>query len=158
MISYLIKKLELFSILHRVGLGGTFDHLHKGHRLLLETALNVGYNVVIGLATKDLLENKEYSSKLESFKTRKKNLEEFISTLAELQRVEIIKLNDPYGPPAYEADYQGIIVSEETYETALKINQMRKDKGIDPMIIVVIPLLKDENNKKISSTIIRQQL
>ena len=51
-------------------MGGTFDHLHKGHELLINTALSISNNIVIGLTTKDLLSNKQYASKLEDYKTR----------------------------------------------------------------------------------------
>ncbi len=56
------------------------------------------------------------------------------------------------------ADYEGIIVSQETYEGALKINQIREEKGFRPLIIVVIPLILDKKKNKISSTSIRATL
>jgi len=139
-----------------VGLGGTFDHLHEGHKLLIKTALEVSHHIVIGLATEQLLKNKKYASKLEEYSMRKKILENYISTFEELDRVEIVELNEPYGPPIREKKYEGIVVSQETYSTAIKINEIREEKGFDPLIIIVIPIIKDENNKKISSTEIRK--
>ncbi|MFX1279822.1 MAG: pantetheine-phosphate adenylyltransferase [Promethearchaeota archaeon] len=145
-------------MLNKVGLGGTFDHLHEGHKLLLTTALSVSNNIVIGLTTQSMLKKKKVASKLEDYKTRETNIKSFISTFTELQRVEIVELNDPYGPPISEADYEGIVVSQETYESALKINEIREIKGFIPLIIIVIPLIKDKNNEKISSTKIREKL
>jgi pantetheine-phosphate adenylyltransferase len=141
-----------------VGLGGTFDHLHEGHKLLLKTALTVSEKIVIGLATEDLLKNKKYSHKLEDYETRKNNIEQFITSFADLERVKIIELNEPYGPPIKEEKYQGLVVSQETYSTALKINEKRKEKGFPPLIIVVIPIIKNEKNEKISSTAIRKNI
>ncbi|MBY9013613.1 MAG: hypothetical protein KGD70_14660, partial [Candidatus Lokiarchaeota archaeon] len=37
-------------------------------------------------------------------------------------------------------------------------NELREEKGLNPIILIVIPLLKDKNNKKISSTAIREKL
>lgn len=105
-----------------------------------------------------MLKKKKVASKLEDYKTRETNIKSFISTFTELQRVEIVELNDPYGPPISEADYEGIVVSQETYESALKINEIREIKGFIPLIIIVIPLIKDKNNEKISSTKIREKL
>jgi pantetheine-phosphate adenylyltransferase len=141
-----------------VGLGGTFDHLHEGHRLLIKTALKVSEKIVIGLATEDLLKNKKYSQKLEGYETRKNNIEKFISSFADLDRVKIVELNEPYGPPIKEEKYQGLVVSQETYSTALKINEKRREKGFPPLILVVIPIIKNEKNEKISSTTIRKDI
>lgn len=59
-------------------MGGTFDHLHEGHKSLIKTALSISNNIVIGLTTEKLLKNKKAASKLENYETRKRNLEDFI--------------------------------------------------------------------------------
>ncbi len=66
-----------------MGLGGTFDHLHEGHKLLLKTALSISEKVEIGLTSQELLKNKQFFSKLEDYKTRKANLELFISSFTD---------------------------------------------------------------------------
>ena len=139
-------------------MGGTFDHLHAGHKLLIKTALSISKNIVIGLITPKLLKNKKFSSNLEDYNTRKHNLIEFVKTFTKIERVQIVELNDPYGPPIHEPDYDGIVVSEETYKVAVKINEIRESKGFKPLIIIVISIIKDENNQKISSTSIREKL
>jgi pantetheine-phosphate adenylyltransferase len=139
------------------GLGGTFDHLHEGHKFLIDTALTVANQIVIGLTTDKLLKSKKYSEHLEDFQTRKKNLEAYINTISDLSRVSIVELNDPYGPPAREGKYEALVVSQETYDNALEINKLRKKKGLTPLIIIIIPILKS-HNKKISSTDIRKNL
>ncbi|MFX1356556.1 MAG: pantetheine-phosphate adenylyltransferase [Promethearchaeota archaeon] len=141
-----------------MGMGGTFDHLHAGHKYLISTALSLSEKVVIGLTTEKLLKNKKFFSKLEDYKTRQNNLREFIKSIADLNRVEIIELNDHYGPPVNEPEYEGLIVSKETYKTGLEINEIREKKGFKPLIIIVIPMIKDKNNKKISSTAIREKI
>jgi pantetheine-phosphate adenylyltransferase len=139
-------------------MGGTFDHLHDGHKYLIKTALLISNQIVIGLASNDLIKKKKHLDKIQSYDFRKQKIFDYVSEFAETSRVSIIELKDPYGPPIHEADYEGIIVSEETYEGAKKINQIRKNKGFPPLIIVVIPLLKNEKNQKISSTVIREHL
>lgn len=139
-------------------MGGTFDHLHAGHKLLIKTALSISKNIVIGLTTPKLLKNKKFSSNLEDYNTRKHNLIEFVKTFTEIERVQIVELNDPYGPPIHEPDYEGIVVSQETYNVAIKINEIRETKGFKPLIIIVIPMIRDINKEKISSTAIRRKL
>ena len=58
---------------------------------------------------------------------------------------------------AQDPEYDGLIVSQETYENALKLNENREKKGLKPLILIVIPLIRDENNNKISSTSIREK-
>ena len=145
-------------ILEKAGMGGTFDHLHQGHKYLIQMGLSFSKKLVIGLTSDKLVKNKKYNSKIESYQVRKHNLEEFISSMSFLDKVEIIELNDSYGPPIYEPEYEGIIVSQETYKGALKINEIRAEKGFKPLLIIVIPMIKDENNDIISSTAIRKRL
>lgn len=139
-------------------MGGTFDHLHQGHKYLIQTGLAFAKQLVIGLTSDDTLKSKKYASKIESYHVRKLNLENYITDITSLERVEITELKDPYGPPIHEPDYEGIIVSQETYEGALKINEIRTEKGFKPLLIIVIPMIKDKNNDIISSTAIREKL
>lgn len=110
------------------------------------------------MTTESLLKNKKVASKLETYETRKRNLQEFIKTIADINRAQIIELNDIYGPPINEPEYDGLVVSQETYKVGVKINEIRESKGLTPLIIIVIPIIKDENNQKISSTSIREEI
>jgi pantetheine-phosphate adenylyltransferase len=141
-------------------MGGTFDHLHDGHKYLLRIALRISHFVEIGLTSQKLLKNKKAASKLENYNTRKANLEDFISSFTDLNRVNIVEIKNWDDMTKYSQDpeYEGLILSQETYPNAVKLNKLREEKGLDPIILVVIPLLKDENNQKISSTAIREEL
>jgi pantetheine-phosphate adenylyltransferase len=139
-------------------MGGTFDHLHDGHKFLIKTALLLSKKIVIGLTTEDLIKTKKHATKIENYKTRERNLKAFIDSIGHLNRVEIVPLNDPYGPPVHEPEYEGLIVSKETYKNALKINKIRETKSFTPLIIIVIPLIKDGNKNILSSTAIREKL
>ena len=145
-------------MLNLVGMGGTFDHLHIGHKFLIETALSLSHEVHIGLVNQEMLKNKKFASKIENYDTRKKNLENFIKSVSSSDRVKIIELRDPYGPPINDPEYEGIIVSQETYKGALKINEVRENKRFKPLIIIVIPMILGKDNQKISSTSIREKL
>jgi len=79
-------------MLNLVGTGGTFDRLHDGHKLLIETALKVSNKVVIGLTSQKMLKRKKFADIIEDFETRKKHLENFISSIGGSDRVEIIEL------------------------------------------------------------------
>ncbi|TKJ18682.1 MAG: phosphopantetheine adenylyltransferase [Promethearchaeota archaeon Loki_b32] len=147
-------------MLKKVGLGGTFDHFHEGHKFLLKTALSISELTEIGLTSQDLLKNKQYSSKLEDYETRKENLKSYISSIADLNRVNIVEISNWSDMDKYAQDpeYDGLVVSQETYDNALKLNENRMKKGLKPLVLIVIPLLKDENSNKISSTSIREKI
>ena len=59
---------------------------------------------------------------------------------------------------AQNSEYEGLVVSQETYENAQKLNKNREQKGLKPLVLIVIPLIKDNNNKRFSSTLIREKL
>ena len=81
-------------------------------------------------------------------------------SIADLKRINIVEIKNWADMDKYAQDpeYEGLIVSQETYENALKLNQNRENEGLKPLILIVIPLLKDKNNEKISSTSIREKI
>jgi pantetheine-phosphate adenylyltransferase len=115
--------------------------------------------VEIGLTSQALLKNKQFSSKLEDYNTRKENLKTFIKSIANLNRINIVEIKNWADMDNYAQDpeYEGLIVSQETYENALKLNENREKKGLSPLILIVIPLLKNKDKIKISSTSIREK-
>ena len=116
--------------------------------------------IEIGLTSQELLKNKEAPSKLEDYDTRKNKLKTFISTFTDINRVNIVEIRnwDDMAKYSQDPDYEGLIVSQETYSNAVKLSEQREAKGLGPLILIVIPLLKDKNNKRISSTAIREEL
>lgn len=111
------------------------------------------------MTSQDLLKNKQFSSELEDYQTRKKYLENFLKSIADLRRINIVEIKNWSDMDKYAQDpeYEGLVVSQETYENALKLNTNRERMGLKPLVLIVIPLIKDENDKKISSTSIRKK-
>lgn len=76
-----------------VCLGGTFDHLHPGHKLFLHAAillLNLQDNpsdeeppceLVVGISSDELLAKKKYADQLQSWDVRSRSVINFLSTL-----------------------------------------------------------------------------
>ena len=126
----------------------------------MKIALSISEFVEIGLTSQDLLKNKLYASKLEDYDTREENLKSYIKSIADIKRVNLVKITNWADMDKYAQDpeYEGLVVSQETYENALKLNKNRVAKGLNPLIMIVIPLIKDNNNNKISSTSIRETL
>jgi pantetheine-phosphate adenylyltransferase len=146
------------------GCGGTFDHLndHDGHKLLLKTCFNLAEQVAIGLVTDEFIQKveKEFDNLIESYEVRKNNILEYVKSLNPeySERCTIIPLNDPFGPAITDPNIEVHVSSEETYQVALKINELRSKNGVPRMIIVIIPLVLGENGTRISSTKIRKKI
>jgi len=136
----------------KVALGGTFEPLHEGHRKLIDVAIQLGgRNVVIGI-TSDETARVRLRSVL-PFKIRAENVRQYVKRRYGFEP-EIVMINDPYGK-TLEVDFEYLVVSPETYEVALKINEKRRELGRKPIKIVKVDLVLAEDGKPISSTRIK---
>ena len=139
-----------------VGVGGTFDELHKGHRMLLLKAFDIGEHVLIGVSSDDFVKRMNKPHATATYEERTRELRDFLREQGMLQRTEIIPINDAYGGVLLSKDFiEALVVSKETEPTALKINEKRREIGIDMLEIVVIGLVPSENHGAISTTRIR---
>ena len=111
-----------------VALGGTFDHLHSGHKLMLSLAALLSRNrIMCGITATEMLTTKTHPEKLETLEERifgvNKFLKEFKFCANNFERdnvVEIVTLRDPYGPTIELDDLEALIVSPETLPGGLK--------------------------------------
>jgi pantetheine-phosphate adenylyltransferase len=132
-----------------VAVGGTFDKFHDGHKKLLSTAFELGNEVEIGV-TSDAFGG--LKGDIDSCKERMSNLKAFFS---DKSNFVVVPLEDPYGTTIFDADFEAIVVSEETEPTAVEINKIRVSKGMKPMDIVVVSFVLAYDGNPISSTRIR---
>ncbi|OAQ54502.1 phosphopantetheine adenylyltransferase [Natrinema mahii] len=136
-----------------VALGGTFDPVHDGHRRLFERAFELG-DVTVGLTSDDLApKTRDVDRRVRSFDERKRNLEsELESIAADHDRAfEVRLLESPTGI-ATEPQYDYLVVSPETREGGTRINEIRRERGHDPLEVVVVPHVLAEDGDIISST------
>ncbi len=140
----------------KVAVGGTFDEFHRGHKVLLMKAFEIGEHVLIGLCTDEFVEKMGKPHVTPPYEERLKELRAFLKALDLSDRAEIIPLNDPYGSTLTDTCIEALVVSEETEKTALKINQKRSAARLPPLTIVTIKMVPAENYKPISTTRIRE--
>ena len=139
---------------NKVCIGGTFDILHKGHKVLIDKAFSITSKnglVTIGLTTDKYTVTKNKNAF--PFDIRKQKLIEYLKTRG-YENYEIIPIDDKYGPTLSE-DFDAIVVSTETRKTAEEINRKRKQFGLKSLKIIEVPLLLAEDNLPISSTRIK---
>jgi pantetheine-phosphate adenylyltransferase len=140
----------------KVAVGGTFDEFHRGHKVLLMKAFEIGEHVLIGLCSDEFAKRLDKPHKTASFEERLKELKSFLEALDLSDKAEIVSLNDPYGVTITDRCIEALVVSEETEKTAIKINQKRIDACLPPLTIVTISMVPAENFKPISTTRIRK--
>ncbi|ABO07511.1 phosphopantetheine adenylyltransferase [Pyrobaculum calidifontis] len=140
-----------------VVLGGTFDTLHSGHIKLLATATLIGERVLIGL-TSDAFASSYKQYKVKPFSVRLANLKNLVSLIAPEKEVVYAEINDPYGPAAADPRLEAIVASVETLPRALQINDLRSERGLRPMEVIVISTVRDGYGHVLSSTYIRKVL
>ncbi|ELY48251.1 phosphopantetheine adenylyltransferase [Natronorubrum sulfidifaciens] len=136
-----------------VALGGTFDPVHDGHRRLFERAFELG-DVTVGLTSDDLApKTRHVERRVRSFDERKAQLETELEPLAAEQdrEFEIRRLDEPTGI-ATEPQFDYLVVSPETRDGGKQINDIRRERGYEPLDVVVVPHKLAADGDIISST------
>lgn len=137
----------------QVVLGGTFDPVHDGHRALFDRAFELG-DVTIGLTSDDLAPaTRNVERYVRPFEERKRDLEQVLEELAQPRdrEFEVRRLDDPMGI-ATEPEFDVLIVSPETEDGGRKINEIREEKGLDPLRIEIVDHVYADDGGIISST------
>ena len=150
------KKSESNWIYPQVAMGGTFDVLHRGHRLLLKKAFEIGKKVTIGVTSDAFARQLHKPHKIDPFNSRKIELEKLLRNWGVLSRSRIVRLDDRFGPTIATRRIHAIVVSKRTVKTGYEINRRRRLTGLNPLAIVAIDLIQAQDRKPISSTRIRR--
>jgi pantetheine-phosphate adenylyltransferase len=130
--------------------------LHRGHRLLLRKAFEVGQRVVIGVTSDAFARQLHKPHKVDPFEARKLELENLLRRWGVLSRSRIVRLDDRFGPTVGTVRIQAIVVSKRTAKTAYEINRRRRQKGLESLRIVAVNLVRATDRRPISSTRIRR--
>lgn len=140
-----------------VVLGGTFDRLHGGHKVLLtEAARLASQRLVVGLADGPLLARKARQELLQPFELRRANLVAFVGTVAAHLHVHVEALRDTCGPASAIRELEAIVVSPETRAGADTVNAERAAKGFPPLQVYVVDFVHGPKDK-MSSTYLRER-
>lgn len=137
-----------------IGLGGTFDRFHAGHKHFIKFASQFGQHVHVGITHPKLTQGKPLAELIEPYETRKRAVIKF----CKVQQISgsVTQLTDVYGPTLEKkSKIKALVVTQDTVTGADKINQARVAMGLRPFPVQVCPLLKDETGQIISSERIR---
>ncbi|KAJ7063422.1 hypothetical protein C8F01DRAFT_1250969 [Mycena amicta] len=152
-----------------VALGGTFDHLHAGHKILLSMgAWLASQKLIVGVTDDALLVRKAHAEVLEPLSERIAAVRAFLNTFRPGLLYDIVPINDVYGPTGWDPNIQALVVSKETASGAASIASHRAEHGLPALETFTIdvisatdPNISDDNadlmkQAKMSSTYIRE--
>lgn len=137
-----------------VATGGTFDHIHAGHKRLLEKSFEVGDHVIIGL-TSDEFVAKVGKKPDYGYDVRERELRRYIESNFPGRKFTIAKLYDYFGPGIAQADVEALVASPETSSRLSIANGLRAEKGFPPLKLITVDWIPAEDGRPISSTRIR---
>ena len=137
-----------------VAMGGTFDVIHAGHIALLNKSFSISSKVIIGLSS-DQLATKRGKSLVNDYSKRLSSLKDVIEKNFPNASYEISELENDFGPAVIEGSVKALVVSEETGSKGVKLNELRGERNLPPVEIVIVPMVLAKDGKAISSTRIK---
>lgn len=139
-----------------VAVGGTFDILHVGHERLLAKAFALGELVFIGLSGDRLVRKLDKVHPVRKFASRRRDLLSLLESRGWLKRAKITELRDSFGPATRRKRLDALVVTAETRKNGLRVNSLRRTKGLRPLRLFVVQMVKSSDGKLLSDTRIRR--
>jgi len=152
-----------------VAVGGTFDHLHAGHKILLSMAAWIASEkVIVGVTDDALLTKKSNKEVLENLPTRIAKVTSFLALFRPGLTYDVVPINDVYGPTGWDPNIQALVVSKETLSGAASIASHRAEKSLPALRTFTIDVISHTSSNlehedmemlkrtKMSSTFIRE--
>jgi len=130
----------------RSAVAGTFNILHDGHKALIERAFALGDSVLVGI-TSDRMAAAGRDD-IVPLQIRRAGLVDHLDRFGKPYTLAVIE--DAYGPAEMDS-VDILVVSPETLGNAEMINASRAERGIAPMELVVVSLVKACDGEKISA-------
>jgi len=135
-------------------LGGTYDNIHSGHKILLsESIMMAKERVLVGIASGPLLVKKKIAELIALPEDRAQAVLDFLNDAGRGTDIkfEAPIITDVAGPSGYDPDLECLVLSEETKGALEKINGIRAGNNVPPLAYHLISngqMLAGENVDK----------
>ncbi len=141
-------------------LGGTFDHLHKGHEAMLTRAFECGKHVWIGVTSALFLSSidpktAKFPGSIEPFEMRLEGVKKFLWKRGWFGRATMLTIDDKFGTTLTDESLEAIVVSPETELVATEINLLRAQNNWPALEAEVVPWVLASDGTPIHSVRIR---
>lgn len=153
---------KAFKKYKKVVLGGTFDRLHNGHKVLLNKAAELASEeIVVGVTDKEMINKKSLFEMIEPVEYRMKMVVDFVEDVSGEAKCTTEPIVDPFGPSTRIPDLEAIIVSRETVKGGDAVNKKRMEQGMKELDVIIVELVEGNdvvlNETKISSSSRRRE-
>ena len=129
---------------HEVVLGGTFDRLHPGHKILLSSALlRCDRRLTVGVTAPELLTKKVLPELIQPVSERMAGVERFLTSVRPAVERNIVEIPDPFGPSVVLPELQCIVGSQETDRGCQAVNARRAEAGLTQLDTVLVSMAED---------------
>ncbi|XP_065165030.1 bifunctional coenzyme A synthase [Atheta coriaria] len=159
-----IFSAEDHKVYNHTVLGGTFDHMHLAHKILLsEAALRSQKKMTVGVTEENMLENKILWELIDPVAVRMKAVQSFLSDISPELELNIVPITDPMGPTKSDPSMGLLVVSAETLKGGDMVNEIRRQNGLPSVDILSVELIDEPSPRpneetKISSSTGRLRL
>jgi inosine/xanthosine triphosphatase len=134
--------------MNKVGVGGTFNVLHRGHRALLDKAFEVGDEVAIGIMSDAY--TAKHKKQVVPIDSRLGALRAYLSSKIKPFTISIIE--DAAGNLMRDQALDGLVVSPESFTAAERLSKLRVEGGLSELRIVRIGYVLADDCTPISSS------
>ncbi|KAI8970037.1 hypothetical protein BDF20DRAFT_804664, partial [Mycotypha africana] len=154
----------------RIAVGGTFDHLHAGHKILLTmTAILAQQSMVVGVTDDCMLLKKKHRELIAPTMDRVHQVKHYLRTIVKRNiQYDVVPIKDPFGPTVTDSTIDALVVSKETLKGGDLVNNERDMRGLSPLKLRIIDVIstndasiaqnEDMDILKISSSWIREYI
>lgn len=133
------------SVLYQhVVLGGTFDRLHPGHKILLTSALlRCSSRLTVGVTAPALLTGKVLPELIQPVTERMDGVSKFLTAVRPEVERNIVQISDHFGPSIVLPELQCIVGSQETERGCRAVNVKRAEAGLAQLDTELISMAED---------------
>lgn len=125
-----------------------------GHKRLIAIAAALSDEVTLGI-TSDWFAKSMKGAEVQSYEERRMAVNDYLSQIGARDRIQVVVLEDVFGPTLKDKALDAIFVTVDTVQNALKLNQVRRQSGLRPLEVVIVPKVLAEAGGFVSSTRIR---
>lgn len=141
-----------------VVLGGTFDRLHVGHKILLsEGCILCDKALTVGITDGDMVNKKILPELMQPIAARIQDVNDFLFDVKPNIEYRVTPITDIFGPTITDPSLQCLVVSDETVRSWDLINDRRRSLGMNDLRLDIIHLVPDfdraaDEEEKVSSS------